>query len=204
MRGQAGVGSLLIFLSTIVVAVLAATVFISTASSLQQKAFAVGMEAKERVSATFDVEAITGIRDSSDKNRTIHNITLVVRLAPGAEPIKLDDNGTIIQILTPKWQVLSIQYGGNVTGSGKWPEEVNETEKFYVWEDQSIDRDGIWRVMSPGEVYTFVIALNETQNHTITEELPVTIKILSRTGISTIVKFRAPTVIKDEVVPLYP
>ena len=203
MRGQAGVGGLLIFLSTIVVAVLAATVFISTASSLQQKAFAVGMEAKERVSATFDVEAITGIRDSSDKNRTIHNITLVVRLAPGAEPIKLDDNGTIIQILTPEWQILSIKYNGTVTGSDKWPKGV-KSEKFYVWVNQSIDRDGVWEIMSPGEVYTFVIALNETQNHTIKEELPVTIKILSRTGISTIVKFRAPTVIKDEVVPLYP
>ena len=201
MRGQSGIGTLLIFLATIVVAVLAATVFITTASNLQQKAYAVGGEAKERVSATFDVESITGLQD--DSTRQIHNLTLVLRLAPGAEPVKLDDEGTTMQILTDSWQVLSIKYNGTVNGTGTWP-NVPSYEKFYVWKEQSTNRDGYWEILSPGELYTFVVALDPTQNHTLVEEMPVTVKIVSRTGISTTIKFRAPTVIKDPIVPLYP
>ena len=201
MRGQTGIGTLLIFLATIVVAVLAATVFITTASNLQQKAYAVGGEAKERVSATFDVESITGLQD--DASRTIYNLTLVVRLAPGAEPVKLDDEGTTMQILTDSWQVLSIKYNGTVNGTGTWP-AVPSFETFYIWQDQSTNRDGYWEILSPGELYTFVIALDPAQNHSIIEEMPVTVKIVSRTGISTTIKFRAPTVIKDPIVPLYP
>jgi len=194
----------LIFLATIVVAVLAATVFITTASSLQQKAFAVGGEAKERVSATFDVESVIGLQN--DASRTIGNITMVVRLAPGAEPVKLDEEGTTIQILTDKWQVLSLRYNGTVgnsNGNETWPDGV-EYGKFYIWMNQSVDRDGFWNILSPGELYTLVIALDQSQNQYIEEEMPVTIKIISRTGISTTVKFRAPTVIKDPIVQLYP
>jgi len=198
-RGQTGIGSLLIFLAMIVVAVLAATVFITTASNLQQKAFAVGSEAKERVSATFDVESITGIQDGT--NRTIHDLAIVVRLAPGASPVKFDDEGTILQILTPEWQVLSIKYNGTISGSGVFP-NVPTTDEFYVWTNESVNRDNYWNILSPGELYTLVIAL--APNYTITEEMPVTVKIISRTGISTTIRFRAPTVIEDPVVQLYP
>ncbi len=202
-RSESGVGSLLIFLSTIVVAVLAAVVFITTASNLQQKAFSVGGEAKERVSASVDVESISGLKDP-DPAREIHNLTFVVRLAPGADPIKLDDEGTTIQILTDKWQVLSIKYSGTVNGTGIWPTGATTPEVFYVWQDQSTDRDGFWNILSPGELYTIVIPLDASANHTLEEETPVTVKIVSRTGISSTIKFRAPTVIKDQIVQLYP
>jgi len=200
-RAQSGVGTLLIFLSTIVVAVIAAMVFITTATSLQQKAFATGSEAKERVSASIDVESITGVKDPGVDNRTIHNLTLAIKLAPGAEPIKLDDNGTFLQIITPEWQILTITYNGTVSGSGVFP-NVNKDEVFYVWTNQSVDRDGYVNILSPGELYTVVIKLNSS--HTIKEEMPVTVKIVTRTGMSTEIRFRAPTVIKDPVVKLYP
>jgi len=203
MKGQVGIGNLLIFLATIVVAVLAATVFITTASSLQQKAFAVGGEAKERVSATFDVESITGLRNENT-NRSIDTLILVVRLAPGAEPVKLDDTATTIQILTPKWQALSIKYSENLTLENitEYTDLKNKIEYgyFYIWKDQSVDRDDFLEILSPGELYTLVIKLEKD----IEEEMPVTIKIVSRTGISTTVRFRAPTVIKDPIVQLYP
>ncbi len=224
-RGQTGVGSLLIFLATMVVAVLAATVFITTASNLQQKAFAVGSEAKERVAATIDVESITGYKgsgpvqyDGRTITRYVENITLVVKLAPGAEPIKLDDEATTIQILTPHWQALAIRLGGyavtNNTGD-VWPTlyyadpQLNQSiqvqpEKFYIWVNQSVDRDGIWQVLSPGEIYTLVIPLDKAAGHVIPEEEEVIVKFVSRTGMSTMIKFRAPTVIKDPIVPLYP
>ncbi len=225
-RAQTGVGSLLIFLATMVVAVLAAVVFITTASSLQQKAFAVGSEAKERVAATVDVESITGYKgvgavnyDGRVVDRYVENLSVVIKLAPGADPIKLDDEATTLQILTPHWQALAIRLGGyavsNATGE-VWPtlyyadSALNTTlksvqpERFYVWVNQSVNRDGIWEVLSPGELYTLVIPLNKNAGHVIPEEEEVTVKFVSRTGMSTMIKFRAPTVIKDPIVPLYP
>lgn len=207
MRAESGIGSLLIFLATIVVAVVAAVVFITTATNLQQKAFAVGGEAKERVSATVDIESVVGMKNPT--SRSVSNLTLVIRLAPGAEPIKLDEEGTTIQILTPEWQILSIRYNGTATGSAgnlTYPDLYNgplEYGNFYVWVNQSVDRDGFWQILSPGELYTIVIPL-DNNNYQIKEEMPVTIKIVSRTGISSVIKFRAPTVIKDPIVQLYP
>jgi len=225
-RGQVGVGELLIFLATIVVAVVAAVVFITTATNLQQKAFAVGSEARERVSATVDVESITGYKgsgtatyDSKTTDRFVENITLVVKLAPGAEPIKLDDEATTIQILTPSWQSLAIRLGGFAISDATnetWPTiyslDVNLTntttspqlEKFYVWVNQSVNRDGIWEVLSPGELYTLVVPLDRGAGHILPEETEVVVKFVSRTGISTTLKFRTPSVIKDPIMLLYP
>jgi len=225
-RGQVGVGELLIFLATIVVAVVAAVVFITTATNLQQKAFAVGSEARERVSATVDVESITGYKgedivpsDGRNVSRYVENITLVIKLAPGAEPIKLDDEATTIQILTPNWQSLAIRLGGfaiSTSANDTWPsgfysdlDENNalqqvDPEKFYIWVNQSINRDGIWQVLSPGELYTLVVPLDKGANHILPEETEVVVKFVSRTGISTTLKFRTPSVIKDPIILLYP
>jgi len=224
-RGQVGVGELLIFLATIVVAVVAAVVFITTATNLQQKAFAVGSEARERVSATVDVESITGYKgsgtatyDSKSVDRFVENITLVIKLAPGAEPIKLDDEATTLQILTPSWQSLAIRLGGfaaSSTPGETWPSEFYsdselttpaspQPEKFYVWVNQSVNRDGIWQVLSPGELYTLVVPLDKVSGHILPEETEVVVKFVSRTGISTTLKFRTPSVIKDPIVLLYP
>ena len=225
MRGQTGVGSLLIFLATIVVAVIAAVVFITTATNLQQKAFAVGSEAKERVSATVDVESITGYKgvgvalyDGQNVSRFVENLTIVIKLAPGADPIKLDDEATTIQILTPSWQALAIRLGGfavSNTSADAWPtlfysdptlntSITPEPEKFYIWVNQSVNRDGIWNVLSPGELYTLVVPLDRSAGHVLPEETEVIVKFVSRTGISTTLKFRTPTVIKDPIVMLYP
>ncbi|RDD52552.1 hypothetical protein BA065_01140 [Nanoarchaeota archaeon NZ13-N] len=225
-RGQVGVGELLIFLATIVVAVVAAVVFITTATNLQQKAFAVGSEARERVSATVDVESITGYKgsgtatyDSKSVDRFVENITLVIKLAPGAEPIKLDDEATTLQVLTPSWQSLAIRLGGfaaSSTSGETWPSgfysdsDLNnalqqvDPEKFYVWVNQSVNRDEIWQVLSPGELYTLVVPLNKNSSHILPEETEVVVKFVSRTGISTTLKFRTPSVIKDPIILLYP
>ncbi|MEM1895968.1 MAG: hypothetical protein QXR54_02185 [Nanopusillaceae archaeon] len=213
MRSESGIGSLLIFLATIVVAVVAAVVFITTAVNLQQKAFAVGSEARERVALAVDVDSIVGLK-TSNGNRAVDRLIMTVKLAPGAEPIKLDEKGTTIQILTPNWQLLSIEYGGRAENSA--PENIypdtfydldgNPTDasvgKFYVWVNQSVDRDGFIHIISPGELYSIVIPLDT--NHLIIEEMPITVKILSRTGISATLKFRSPTVIRDPIVLLYP
>jgi len=225
MRAQIGVGSLLIFLATMVVAVLAATVYITTASALQQKAFAVGAEAKERVSATMDVESVTGYKGEgtvtyygTNVTRYVENVSIVVKLAPGADPIKLDEEATTLQIITPHWQDLAVRLGGyaiSVHSNESWPSMFcadpactqiisPEPGKFYIWINQSVNRDGIWPVLSPGELYTFVIPLDKSAGHIIPEEEEITVKFVSRTGMSSMIKFRAPNVIKDPIVQLYP
>ena len=82
-----GVGTLIIFVALLLVATVAAGVLIQTNTSLREKSLQTGNEAQNQVTNAIEVVNIVG--HDSDYNR-LDEISAIVRLAPGSNPIPLD------------------------------------------------------------------------------------------------------------------
>lgn len=87
-KGEMGIGTLIIFIALLLVAAVAAGVLIQTVGSLQEKALMTGDQAKGQIATNAVVVEVSGT-DGSAGNIT--NLTMIVKLAPGSDEIKLDE-----------------------------------------------------------------------------------------------------------------
>jgi archaeal flagellin FlaB len=82
-----GIGTLIVFIATILIAAVAAGVLISTSEMLQQRAKTVGIQTVREVSAGVNIESIIGY---TDENRTrIEYLAITIRPRAGSENIDL-------------------------------------------------------------------------------------------------------------------
>ncbi len=145
-KGEMGVGTLIIFISMLLVAAVAAGVLIQTAGSLQEKSLATGDQARSQISTnaeTIEVSATDG-RDGS-----LNDFNQLMKLAPGSDEIKLDD---VIFTFNTKDKTSSLKYRGtsgicrrNVTsGYMTRKEETITTALTTAWYNftEDIDYDG--------------------------------------------------------------
>ncbi|HVL88030.1 MAG TPA: archaellin/type IV pilin N-terminal domain-containing protein [Candidatus Thermoplasmatota archaeon] len=87
-RAEVGIGTMIVFIATVLVAAIAASVLIDTSGKLQERSTRTGQETTQQVASNLQVNSITGKRASlSEANMTMMNITLSV--APGAQSIDL-------------------------------------------------------------------------------------------------------------------
>ena len=86
-RGIMGIGTLIIFIATILVAAVAAAVLISTSNVLQQKSLLVGQEAKKSITNGVDVFSV--IADADSESESFNNFEILVRLSPGSDPLQM-------------------------------------------------------------------------------------------------------------------
>ena len=85
-RGQVGVELLIVFVATVLVAAVAASLMMSTAVTLQAAA---QETAEESVGQVTDRVQVVSAWGEVDADGTVRNVTLHVRTAPGAESIDL-------------------------------------------------------------------------------------------------------------------
>lgn len=79
----------------ILVAAIAASVFIQTATSLQNKALLAGSRTREQISTGFSALLMYGTDGS---NGNIEELRLKLKLTPGSEPVKF--NETLVEVST--------------------------------------------------------------------------------------------------------
>ncbi|MFB6179282.1 MAG: archaellin/type IV pilin N-terminal domain-containing protein [Halorientalis sp.] len=102
LRGQVGIGTLIVFIAMVLVAAIAAGVLINTAGYLQSKSEETGQQSGQQVTNRVQVLQASGVKTATDGNSEIGGVVLVVTKAPGAEDIDLtgitmqwvDDSGT--------------------------------------------------------------------------------------------------------------
>jgi archaellin len=82
-----GIGTLIIFIATILVAAVAAGVLISTSGILQQRALITGQEARKKI--TNSIEVISILAQGNKSEETLNNFEILVRLDAGSDPIQL-------------------------------------------------------------------------------------------------------------------
>jgi len=82
-----GIGTLIIFIATILVAAVAAAVLISTSNVLQQRSLLVGQEARKSITNGIEVVSILTASDAAAE--TFNRYEIMIRLSPGSDALQM-------------------------------------------------------------------------------------------------------------------
>jgi archaeal flagellin FlaB len=107
--GDVGVGTLIIFISMVLVAAVAAAVLIYTTGALQQKATKTSKEATQQISSNMIVEKVMGDRGSG---LSANVTTLLVRIKPDVGTTSIDLRQVIITVMDKDYRY-DLNYGTN-------------------------------------------------------------------------------------------
>lgn len=107
--GDVGVGTLIIFISMVLVAAVAAAVLIYTTGALQQKATKTSKEATQQISSNLIVEKVMGDRGAG-LNSTLD--TLLVRIKPDVGTTSIDLRQVIVTVMDSTYRY-DLNYGTN-------------------------------------------------------------------------------------------
>jgi archaeal flagellin FlaB len=86
-RAQVGIGTMIVFIATILVAATAAALLIDTSGRLQERSAQTGQDATAEVASNLIVRQAYGERDNTTGD--IDTLKLTIALAPGATPVDL-------------------------------------------------------------------------------------------------------------------
>jgi flagellin-like protein len=136
-RGIMGIGTLIIFIATILVAAVAAAVLISTSNVLQQRSLLVGQEARKTITDGVDIISVTAATNSSTES--FNNFEIMLRLSPGSDPLQM--RRFDIQLLSNLAQTTAMLWRAEVNGDNDYsPGEIGTTA---VSIGADLDDDGI-------------------------------------------------------------
>ena len=191
-RAEMGIGTLIIFISMILVAAIAASVLIQTVSSLQNKALLTGERSKTQVSTNImpvNIYAEDGSVDSS-----LDRFYIKAKLAPGSDPISVND-----LLIEMSLKNESVDYGYNSTLGCDNIVGSSSTEKFGL--DYLIRGDSF----SSGYIQRGDVALLcfETPR-SVGEDESISMSMIPKVGSPTIVEKAMPDIVTEKRVTLYP
>jgi len=191
-----GVGTLIVFISMVLVAAVAASVLISTANKLQQQAQKTGDQAIQEVSTAFTVKEVNGNTSTENGDSHVENLTLIVGLAAGAPAQNFEQ--TIIEIDDGSLAPVTLEYNDTALKNIS-DDEYNVTKM--IDPDNSFDLTQNKTIMSQGTTVKIRIPIdNLTHDFTVEVQEEVTIKIIPKHGTPTLETFYAPPVFNNQLV----
>ena len=113
-RAQAGLGTVIVFLSLVIIGAIAAGVLLSSAELLQTHAEATGEESTQQVADRIDIVGVVGYTNESagtfdqtdlDGTAELHRLEVTVQPGPGTSVIDLEE--TTIELLADEATVLT-------------------------------------------------------------------------------------------------
>ena len=112
-RAEIGIGTMIVFIATILVSAVAAGVLINTAQKLQAKSQQTGNEATENVASALSVVRVDGLLKTA--GTPIDQFDLTVQLGAGADPVDLSKLVILVDTGAEQVQLNSCKAGGVVT-----------------------------------------------------------------------------------------
>jgi archaellin len=86
-KAMMGIGTLIIFIATILVAAVAAGVLISTSGVLQQRALITGQESRKKITNAVELISITARGNRTDEK--LNDFETLIRLDAGSDPLQM-------------------------------------------------------------------------------------------------------------------
>jgi len=182
VKGETGIGTLIIFIAIVLVAAIAASVLLGTAGSLQQKALTTGKQTQQEVSSGIEVISVTAT-DGTDG--IVENFEMLVKLSAGSDPLSMNDT-TITLDTKNNSQTMTRGTAGNSTN-------FNLT---YV----KTGPDYLPDYTTVGDVIT--VKFNSTYG--IGQSQTVKLKVIPKRGVIVPVEFVTPDVQSTMRVSMYP
>jgi flagellin FlaB len=186
VKGETGIGTLIIFIAIVLVAAIAASVLLGTAGSLQQKALTTGKQTQQEVASGIQVIQVTA---QNGMDGTVENFELLVKLSAGSDPLAINDT-TITFDTKNTSQTLVFE---NVTAS-----VVSGSE--YIATYVKTGPDYLVNYLTVGDIVK--IQFNSTNS--ISQSQTVKIKLVPKRGVIVPIEFVTPDVISTMRVTLYP
>jgi len=152
MKGQTGIGTLIVFIALVLTAAIAAFLITQTTVAAQSKAAAVADQARERTGTTVEVVRVEGFVN----NGAINKYILYVRLAPGSSPINLNTTTLLYYTANGRETFLYGQQLGNETNL---PAASNGY--FYVLANYSAQKAAD-NILEAGELLALGVTVNNT------------------------------------------
>jgi len=88
-KGQVGIGTLVVFISMVLVAAIAAGVLINTAGFLQTKSEETGQQSSDQTTNRIDIAPKSGAVGTVDGEEVVGRVNVTVQTNPGAENVDL-------------------------------------------------------------------------------------------------------------------
>lgn len=189
-KAQSGIGTLVVFISMILIAAIAAGVLIQTSSSVQSKALSAGSKASAQVSTAFNIIDVSGTLNTTGK---INHILLTAKLAPGSDAVKLND--TVLKF-DPPGGAQAYRYNSSLESDCNATGLVNEYNIQYLINGTN-HKDGY---MQAGDVVSFCFLPSST----IIEGIEISIVLLPKVGSSMEARFRTPDLLVKNREYLFP
>lgn len=104
---EVGIGTMIVFIATILVAAIAAGVLINTSQKLQQKASQTGNEAVSNTASTLTVLGADGLRNAASGD--LEQLDIRLALAAGADPV---DISKLVVVYSDGQASLTMAYDG--------------------------------------------------------------------------------------------
>ena len=89
-KGEVAMGTLIIFIAMILIAAVAAAVLITSIGDVQSRALQTGSATMQEIGTNINVVEIYADQQSPAED-TLNNFSMVVRLAAGSEPVRIQD-----------------------------------------------------------------------------------------------------------------
>ena len=190
-KGNMGMGTLIIFIAMIIVAAIAASVLISTTTSLQNKALETGTATKDEVGTSLTVLQVFAEDGTTGE---LQNVTVTTKLKAGSEPIRFGD-----LLISLGLDNASEDYNYNESLSNFSQALSNDADGFFV--EYSIEgsnfQDGF---LSTGDVAKIKFAAPRA----VGESESFNLDIIPKVGLKSSVETQTPTLILNEREPIFP
>ncbi|MXR39973.1 flagellin [Halobaculum sp. WSA2] len=180
-RGQVGIGTLIVFIAMVLVAAIAAGVLINTAGFLQSKSQETGQQSSKQVSDRVQEVATVGNVNSAGDAVNFVNVT--VTQAAGAGEIDLQN--TTVTWIGPSgtYQLIAAADFDNT------PAATGETFTYDIIKDS----DGSAPVLNDNDDrLQYIFDVDQFAGGNLNEGEEVTIKINTRAGATTEIRFSVP------------
>ncbi len=182
-KAQVGIGTMIVFIATILVAAVAAGVLIDTSQKLQSKSTQTGNAATEMVGNALQIQAVYGKIDTDD----IDTLEIWIELAAGSEPINLEE--LVIAYKTGSGTT-HYEYDDNIMGG------TAVTNEFVVRDDtETGTATGLGdRVLESGELHKLIIGLHGGVGNALNlaEGKDVQVDLIPEVGITVVAEFSTP------------
>ena len=185
IKGETGIGTLIIFIAIVLVAAIAASVLLGTAGSLQQKALTTGKQTQQEVASGIQVISVSA---TNGQTGTVQYFEVLCKLSAGSDPLALNDSIINFDTKNSTQQLTYI----NLSTS------ASTTQFGAVW--VKTGPDYINNYLTVGDI----VRLDFTSSNPISQSQSVKMKLIPKRGVIVPIEFVTPDVISTMRVSLYP